>query len=124
MGQIKWHAPIVRFGRCRICGGHQVLADQTVGEGVPPEVAVPPEDLSTGIAVVRFDVRVSQEMSLEVAALVEGSAAGWTFVRTVFHVKDAVNGECAGLAETFTTFAAFEGLFLRMNVPEKRKKIG
>lgn len=44
---------------------------QAVRETVPPQVAVASKHLSAVLAVVGFDVRVCQKVSLQVAALVE-----------------------------------------------------
>ena len=50
------------------------------------EVAVPAKFLATVAAVVRLDVRVRQQMCLEVGSLVEGASTLRTLVRRVLHV--------------------------------------
>ena len=51
-----------------------------MGEAVTSEIAVPPEDFAAALAVVWFNVRMSQKVGLEVATLVKGSATCWTLV--------------------------------------------
>lgn len=92
-----------------------------VGQHVPPQVTVPPEDGTAGGTFVGFQVRVSEEVSLEVAPLVEAPPAGWALVGRLLHVEDLVDGQRAALAEAFATLAAFERLLLAVDVPEKDK---
>lgn len=88
-----------------------------VGEAVPPQVAVPPEDLAAVWTVERFDVGVRQEVGLEVAPLVEGSAACGALVGRLLHVEGLVDGQGSRLAEAFTALSAFKGFLLGMDVP-------
>lgn len=88
-----------------------------VGEAVPPQVAVPPEHLAAVGTVERFDVGVRQEVGLEVAPLVEGSAAGGALVGRLLHVEGLVDGQGSRLAEAFTALSALEGFLLGMDVP-------
>lgn len=88
-----------------------------VGKAVPPQVAVPPEDLAAVWTVERFDVGVRQEVGLEVAPLVEGSAACGALVGRLLHVEGLVDGQGSRLAEAFTALSAFKGFLLGMDVP-------
>lgn len=63
-----------------------------VGQHVPPQVAVPPEDGAAGGTLVGLQVGVGEEVRLEVAALVEAPAACRTLVGRLLHVKDLVDG--------------------------------
>ena len=78
------------------------------------------------LAVVRLDVCVSEEVGLEIAALVEGTTAGGAFVRGLLEVESLVHSQCPCLAESFTTVRALEWFLFGMDVPgenrEKRKK--
>jgi len=46
-----------------------------------PQVAVPAKHLAAGGAMIRFDVRVREKMSLQVAPLIETSGTDRTLVR-------------------------------------------
>ncbi|GFW54769.1 hypothetical protein TNCV_2654091 [Trichonephila clavipes] len=117
----KVQGPVSKTGlRGGFCG-NESIADEAVSETVPPEVAVPPEHLATGVAVVGLDVGVRQEVRFEVAALVEGATARVTLVRGVLHVEDAVHCQCPGLTKTFTALRALERLLLGVDVPEIRE---
>lgn len=86
------------------------------------QVAIASENLATVLAIVGFDVGVRQEVRLEIAALVEGAAARGAFVRGLLQVEGLVNGQGAGLAETFAAVWAFEGLLFGMDVPGDGEK--
>ena len=86
-------------------------------QAVPAQVTVPTEHFAAVGAVVGLDVRVGQEVGLEVAPLVETPAARRTLVRRIFHVQDLVDGQCPRLAEPLATLVALEGLLLGMDVP-------
>jgi hypothetical protein len=66
---------------------------------------------------------VSQEVGLEVGALIEAAVAHGAFVRRLFHVENLVNSQSATLTESFATFDAFEWLLLRVDVSGTRKKL-
>lgn len=63
-------------------------------------------------------IRVREEVSLEVAPLVETPGADRALVRRFLHVQDLVDREGTALTETFAAFDAFEGLFLAVDIPE------
>jgi hypothetical protein len=92
-----------------------------MGQAMPPQITVPSKHLPTCRTVVRFDVRVSEQMGLEVRPLIERPATHRTLVRRLFHVEDFVDGEGAGLAETLAAFRALEGLFFAVYIPERSK---
>lgn len=95
-----------------------------VGQHVSSQVAVPPEDGTAGGTLVRLQVCVGEEVSLEVATLVEAPPAGWALVGRLLHVKDFVDGQRAALTKAFTTLATFERLLLAVDVPgEERQKL-
>lgn len=91
-------------------------------QGVPSQIAVAPEYLPAGIAVVGFDVCVRQQVGLQIAALVECPTASRTFMRTVFHVEDSVNCKSTRLTEAFSAFSTFKWFFFGVNIPKNRKK--
>ena len=64
----------------------------------------------------RFDVRVSEEMRLEVGSLIKTSLTDWTSVWSFLVVKDFVNGQGSVLAETFATIITFERLLFAVYV--------
>lgn len=70
--------------------------------------------LGTGIG---FDIRVGEQVGLEVAALVEAPAAGGALVGGLLHVQDAVDGQGAALAEALTALRTLERLLLAVDVP-------
>ena len=75
------------------------------------------------LTVVRLDISVSEEVGLEVAALVEGTTAGGTFVRGLLEVKGLMHSQRPCLAESFTTVRALEWFLFGMDVPgENRRK--
>lgn len=61
-------------------------------------------------------------MCVEVGTLVEAFAADVALMRWLFVVYDLMYGERSRLTETFAAGCALEGLFFRMNVPERRKR--
>lgn len=63
-----------------------------------------------------------QEVRLQVAPLVEASAAGRTLVRRLFHVQDAVHGQGAALAEALAAVGALERFLLAVDVPAGRRE--
>lgn len=91
-----------------------------MGQGVTTKIAVATEDLAARGALVRLVIRVSQQMGLQVTALVETPGADRTLVRGLLHVEDLVNGEGAALTEALATLAAFERLLLAVNVPVEK----
>ena len=64
----------------------------------------------------RFDVRVSEEMRLEVGSLIKTSLTDWTSVWSFLVVKDFVNGQGSVLAETLATIITFERLLFAVYV--------
>ena len=88
-----------------------------MGQAVSTQVTVPSKHFAAVGAVVGFDVRVGQQVGLEVAPLVEASAASRTLVRRIFHVQDLVDGQCPRLTKPLATLVALEGLLFGMNVP-------
>lgn len=56
-----------------------------------PQIAVPSEDLSAGCAMIWFDVRVGEQVRLQVGPLIEAPIADGTLVRRLFHVQDLVD---------------------------------
>ncbi len=62
-----------------------------MGQAVSPQVAVPPEDLAAAVTVVGLDVGVGEQVGLEVAALVEGTAAGGALVGRLLKVEGLVD---------------------------------
>ena len=91
-------------------------------ETVPPEVAVPPEDLTAGRAVVGLYVGVGQEVGLEIGALVEGAAADGALVGRLLHVQYPVDDEGPRLAEALAALQALERLLLAVDVPARRSR--
>ena len=87
-----------------------------VSQGVAAQIAVASEDFAARRALVRFQVRVGQEMRLEVGSLVEAAGTDGTLVRRLLQVQNAVDGQRPRLAETFAAIGAFERLLLRVNV--------
>jgi len=92
-------------------------------QAVPAQVTVPSEHFAAVGAIVGLDVRVGQQVGLEVAPLVETPAARRTLVRRVFHVQDLVDGQCPRLAEPLAALVALEGLLLGMDVPVVPKMV-
>lgn len=72
--------------------------------------------------MVRLDVRVREQVGLEVAPLIKASGADRAFVRRLLHVEDLVDGQGSALAESFAALAALERLFLAVDVPAARRK--
>lgn len=62
-------------------------------------------------------VRVSEQVRLQVAALVEAALAHRALVRRLLQVQYLVHGQRARLTESFAAFRALERLLLGMNVP-------
>lgn len=89
---------------------------------MPPQVAVASKNLAAGRTVVGLDVGVGEQVGLEIAALIEAARTDWALVGRLFHVKDFVDSQSSRLTKSFATFAAFEGLFLAVDVPGKQKK--
>jgi hypothetical protein len=86
-------------------------------QGMAPQVTVAPEDFSAGATLVGLVVGVSEEVCLEVGALVEAAAAHRTLVGRLLHVQDLVYGQRPRLAEALAALAALERLLLRVDVP-------
>ena len=93
-----------------------------MGQDVTAQVAIPPEDFLARRALVRFEVGVRQQVSLEVGALVEAARTDRTLVRRFLQVKDPVDGQSARLAESFAAISALERLLLRVDVTAQTKK--
>ena len=87
-----------------------------VRQSVAAQVTVAAKDFSTLGAVVGLDVRVRQQMRLQIGALVEGTAARRALVRRVVHMKNAVHGQSARLAEAFAAVLTLERLLLGVDV--------
>ena len=94
-----------------------------MGQDVTAQVAIPPEDFLARRALVRFEVGVRQQVSLEVGALVEAARTDRTLVRRFLQVKDPVDGQSARLAESFAAISALERLLLRVDVTAQTKNI-
>ena len=84
---------------------------------MPSQIAIASKNFAAGSAMIRLDVRVSEQVSFEITALIETSSAYRTLVRRFLHVKDFVNGQCSTLAEAFATLTAFERFLLAVDVP-------
>ena len=95
---------------------HVAFAADRMRHDVAAEVAVAPEHLLARRALVRLQVRVGEEMRLEVGSLVEAAGTDWALVRRLLQVQNAVDGQRPRLAETFAAIGAFERLLLRVNV--------
>jgi hypothetical protein len=65
---------------------------------------------------------VSQQMSLEVRALIETAVAHGTLVRRLFHVQNLVHRQSATLTKSFPALDAFERLLLGVDVAEKSRR--
>lgn len=90
---------------------------QVVREAVPAEIAIPAEHFAARWTIIRFDVRVRQQVGFEVGPLVEAPAAHGTLVRRFLQMKDLVHGERARLTESFATLETFERFLLGVYVP-------
>ena len=103
---------------CRRFGQHfRRHIAHSVRQGVASEVTIPPEHLATGTTLVGLVVGVSEQVGLEVGALVEAAAAHRTLVWGLLHVQDLVNGQCPRLAEPLAALTTLERLLLRVDVP-------
>lgn len=89
--------------------GGRTITD-AMGELVPAEITIASEDLFALVALVRFVIRMRQQMRLEVGALVKAATTYGTLVRRLFHVEDLVHGQRARLTKAFAAFAALERL--------------
>ena len=63
-----------------------------------------------------LDVRVSEEMCLEVGSLIKTSLTDWTSVWSFLVVKYFVNGQGSVLAETLATIITLERLLFAVYV--------
>lgn len=90
---------------------------------MPPQITIPPEDGTTRGTLVGLEVGVGEEVRLEVAALVEGAAAGGTLMWRLLHMKDLVDGQGTTLAEPFTTLTTLKRLLLAVDVPVEDKGV-
>lgn len=88
---------------------------------VSSQVAIASEHLAARRALVWFVIGVREQVSLEVAALIETPRADGTLVRRLLHVQDLVHRQRATLAESLAALAAFEGFFLAVNVAAETK---
>lgn len=95
--------------RLWLAAGH--VADG-VGERVAAQIAVAPEHLAAGVALVWLVVGVGEEVGFQVAALVEGAVAYVALVRRVVGMHLLVHGQGARLAEPFAAIQALEWLVL------------
>lgn len=91
-------------------------------ERMTTQIAVSTEYLAAGVAFVGLVISMCQKMRLEIGALVKAASANWAFMGTFFHMKDFVDGQSSGLAESFATLCTFEGLFLGMYISETNKE--
>lgn len=64
-------------------------------EAVASQVTVPSEDLTTCGTVIGLDVRVREEVGLEVRTLIKASIANGALVRGLLHVEDLMDGQRA-----------------------------
>lgn len=87
-----------------------------VSEGVATEVAVTSKDFAARVAFVGLQVGVSQQMRLQVGTLIEAAGADGALVRRFLQVKDPMDGQRPGLAESFAAITALERLLFRVNV--------
>lgn len=88
-------------------------------EAMPPQITVSAKHFAALRTVVRFDVRVGQQVRFQVGSLVERPTANGTFVRRLLHVQDLMDGQSARLTKTFATLGALERFFLAVYIPEK-----
>ena len=68
------------------------------------------------VALVWLVVRMGQQVSLQVGPLVETPLTDGTPVRGLLVVENLVDGERAGLTESFTTVRALERFLFGMDV--------
>ena len=87
-----------------------------MGQLVAPEITVAAKDLAALVALVRFVVRVREEVGLQVGPLVEAPLANGAFVGGLLHVQDLVHGQGSGLTEPLAALRALERLLLRVDV--------
>lgn len=66
--------------------------------------------------MIRLDVGVGQEVSLEVGALVEAARAHWALMGGLLHVENFMDCQGARLAESLSALAAFKWFLFRMNI--------
>lgn len=67
--------------------------------------------------MIRLDVRVRKQMSLQVAPLIKTPGADGTFVRRLLHMQNFVDGQCPALAKSFTALGAFKRFLLAVYIP-------
>ena len=63
-----------------------------------------------------FDVRVSEEVRLEVGSLIKTPLTDWTPVRSLLVVEDLMDCQGSVLAKTLATIITFERFLLAVNV--------
>ena len=63
-----------------------------MGQGMTPEITVPPEHFAARRALVRLVVGVRQQVRLQIGTLIEAPAADRAFVRRLVQMEDPVNG--------------------------------
>ena len=85
---------------------------ELVNEHVAAQITVATEFLAALGAVEWLDVRVREQMCLEVGSLVEATATEVTLVRRVLLVQNSVHCQGSRLAKAFATLGAFEWLLL------------
>ena len=94
----------------------------SVSQSVAPQIAITAEHLAARRTLVRFQIGVRQQMSLQIGTLVETARANGTLVRRFFQVQNPVHGQRSRLAKAFAAITAFEWLLFRMNITENRIK--
>lgn len=67
--------------------------------------------------MIWLDVRVREEMSLQVAPLIETPGADGTLVRRLLHVQDLVDRQGPALTKSLAALGALERLLLAVDVP-------
>lgn len=60
--------------------GCRIRNAQSVGQSVPPQIAIPSEHFATIIAIIWLDIRVCQHVGLQIGSLIETAATAWTLV--------------------------------------------
>ena len=99
-------------------------ADVTDGvrERVSSQIAVASKHFTTRRALVRFEVGVREEVSLEIGSLIEAARTDGAFVRRLFQMQNPVDGQRSRLAKAFAAIATFKRLLLRVDVTNEKRK--
>lgn len=72
--------------------------------------------------MIRLNVRVREEVSLQIAPLIETPGTNGTFVRRLLHMQNFVYCQGPALAKSFATLAALERLLFAVDVSAKIEK--